>query len=91
MNKHANDMKVQATVIDADTIRYGGSEFKRERTCKLWSELSHTGDHSMTYTCLECKGIAAVIPHAGSMTPLMLKAHIPRYCSNCGARVERDA
>ena len=33
MNKHANDITVQATVVDADTIRYGGSTFKREHAC----------------------------------------------------------
>ncbi len=82
---------VTATVIDEDTMRYGGDFFRRESTCKLWSALSHSGDHSMTYTCLECKCIAGVVPHAGEMPYSILRDAMPRYCSHCGARVERDA
>ena len=33
--KKLNYQTVTATVIDEDTIRYGGSAFKRERTCKF--------------------------------------------------------
>lgn len=46
--KKPNYPTVQATVIDADTIRYGGSAFKRERTCQLIED-----DEGRT-ACSEC-------------------------------------
>ena len=33
--KKPNYPTVTATVIDEDTMRYGGSAFKRERTCHI--------------------------------------------------------
>lgn len=33
--KKPNYPKVSAAVIDEDTMRYGGSFFKRERTCNI--------------------------------------------------------
>lgn len=78
-NKHANDITVQATVIDEDTIRYGGSAFVRERTCKM-----HFNQIAGMMQCSEC----------GEYTLLGVwqkdQGHL-NWCANCGARVERDA
>ena len=79
MNKHANDITVQATVVDADTMRYGGSAFKRERTCRF----ENAGElpeivHPTVWFCSEC----------GS--PIYNDIE-PEHCIYCGARVERDA
>lgn len=49
MNKHANDITVRATVVDADTIRYGGSAFRRERAC-----------HKVPMLCARRQGYATV-------------------------------
>lgn len=72
--RNTGDLKhVDCIVIDGDTVRYGGSNFVRERTCTikviytepwLWSECS---------ACSE-----------GSEDSAWLSAN---YCPNCGAKV----
>lgn len=77
-----DDMKIR--FIDKDTIRYGDSFFRRERTCKF----ENAGDlpdivHPTVWFCSEC----------GSPIYNDMK---PEFCIYCGchvsgARVERDA
>lgn len=75
MNKHTNDITVQATVVDADTIRYGGSAFKRERVCHKVPGKMHYGERRP-----KC-----------SLCGYGLGDDRWAFCPKCGARVESDA
>lgn len=86
MNKHANDITVQATVIDEDTIRYGGSAFKRERTCR---PLRRSGDEFKAEEVDTT--LAAICSLCGNFLGESLDVKDGSFCSDCGARVERDA
>lgn len=66
--------KVQVDVIDADTVRFGGSAFKRERTCH-WKGLE---EWKNPVECSEC-GVL-VVAHV---------ALDSNYCPHCGAKVEQ--
>lgn len=67
-------------VIDEDTIRYGGSTFKRERTCRDVSEPPKTSAFwpSPHFKCSDCGADYVLSDYA-------------YWCPACGARVERDA
>lgn len=80
MKKHASDMEVMATVVDADTIRYGGSTFKRERTCQMIECSWDNG--SCTWGC-KCSACGDKFEHTHGSTWA--------YCPNCGSRIERSA
>lgn len=75
MNKHANDIKVQATVIDADTIRYGGSAFMRERVCHVMVGVGG-------WFCSECSVFVNNDCIADAQRWIA-----PSFCPNCGAKV----
>lgn len=85
--KKPNYPTVTATVIDEDTMRYGGSAFKRERTCKPVKEYGE-GTPYPHLICSECgrslhwdETVNEYGEDSGELQP---------YCG-CGARVERDA
>lgn len=64
-------VKVPCLVIDEDTVRYGGSAFKRERTCHIMAPSTE----SMPFGyCSECEA-------------LFDSSQPPRFCSQCGAKV----
>ena len=80
--KKPNYPTVTATVIDEDTLRYGGDFFKRERTCGeqrgfIMSDPDNFGH--MSFTELWCEHCDI------ELDPEWL------FCPHCGARVERDA
>jgi uncharacterized CHY-type Zn-finger protein len=68
---------VSAMVVDADTLRFGGSAFVRERTCQ---QVDVTGRHKPYVThmsaCSLCGETLAVDEY-----------HAPNFCPNCGAKV----
>lgn len=72
--RNTGDMPhVDMIAIDEDTVRYGGSFFRRERTCLAIDEGGHLeGTDCPARTCSACGGEF----EAGAA-----------YCSNCGARV----
>lgn len=65
--------QVTAIVVDADTVRIGGSAFVRERTCRSIDPI----DSSEFFVCSNCNHGAGIVEF------------IPNYCPNCGRRVER--
>lgn len=82
MIKHANDTTVQATVIDADTIRYGGDAFKRERTCgepRRFVPYDADNFGNPSFTELWCEHCDIELDPDWA------------FCPKCGARVESDA
>lgn len=83
VNKHAHGITVQATVVNKDTICYGGSAFIRERTCRyetfqepeggaIWDECSNCG---IQFWCEQQYNIAD---------------HFT-FCPGCRALIERGA
>ena len=79
--KKPNYPTVTATVIDEDTLRIGGSAFKRERTCRM----TDNGDYTMLCSCGE-EIEWHLTEHYGDGTA----EYSYNYCPHCGARVERD-
>lgn len=68
--------RVEALVIDADTVRFGGDEFRRVKRCRDMG-----GEEGMNYEmydfgCSEC-GFAADVTDVS-------------FCSNCGAKVVEE-
>ena len=62
------DVTATVVVIDEDTVRYGGSAFKRERTCRY--ELKVYGYYE-DWVCSECghienNGIGNYCPECGA-------------------------
>lgn len=78
--KKPNYPIVTATVIDEDTMRYGGDFFKRERACKL--EECSWDNGQCTWGC-RCTTCGHKFEHTRGTTW--------KDCPHCGARVERDA
>lgn len=78
-NKHANDITVQATVIDEDAMRYGGSAFKREHTCQLEECSWDNGQRTWGCRCTTC---GCKFERTRGTTW--------RHCPNCGARVVNE-
>lgn len=83
MNKHANDITVNATVIDENTIRYGGSAFRRERTCHYETFQEPEGGHIWD-ECDNC-GI-----QFGWERQYSVADHFT-FCPGCAALIERGA
>lgn len=66
-----NDVYVTALVIDENTMRYGGSFFRRERTCNVeWNS------DVFAFVCSECDHMSMMPPGSN-----------PNYCPCCGAKV----
>ena len=80
---------VDMIVIDSDTTRYGGSFFRRERTCRIlqaYGDESEELDHRME----EIAGtpedtVACICQSCGHEFRYDRMVH-PRFCPNCGAR-----
>lgn len=76
--------RVECIVIDADAVRYGGSDFVRERTCRM-DVCGDPADPSLnrSRTCSACgaHGIYSDYYDADCHITYM------RYCPECGARV----
>jgi rubrerythrin len=64
---------VAMTVIDENTVRYGGSFFRRERRC-TFERIKFTDGTDGPYRCSEC----------GSMFSTNMNF---RHCPHCGARI----
>lgn len=77
-----NYQTVTATVIDEDTIRYGGSFFKRERMTRYETHQEPEGD-AIWDECELC-GV-----QFGWERQYRVTDHF-KFCPGCGARVERD-
>lgn len=67
---------VACTVVDADTVRYGGSAFRRVSTC----ELDDNG------ACSECGASIERVTHSVFEMGDSYACH-PNFCPNCGAKV----
>lgn len=74
-----NDVTVSATVIDEDTLRYGGSNFVREVTTHIKE------DYIGRYYCERC-GAAYLCMTSATFCPDCRS----RYCPDCGARIEYE-
>lgn len=72
---------VTATVIDEDTMRYGGSAFKRERTCHMVPMQEEPDANG--YMERECDVCGWIAKYPFDCEP-------SGWCAGCGARVERD-
>lgn len=73
--RNTGDMPhVAMTVIDEDTVRYGGSFFRRERFC-TFERIKFTDGTDGPWRCSEC----------GSMFSTNMDF---RHCPHCGARIE---
>lgn len=72
--KTGNMPHVAMTVIDEDTLRYGGSFFRRERRCTFEPVKLADGTDG-PYRCSECWSMFST-----SMGFC--------YCPHCGARIE---
>ena len=86
---------VSCIVVDADTVRYGGSEFRRVRTCEQATAampgggecewvLEHSGTLYDKWRCSECGYLHVESRVDGGATDLD-----PNYCPNCGKAVRR--
>lgn len=85
-------LTITATVIDEDTMRYGGSAFKRERTCHIIAKPSDSDyANHWHFLCSNCGCPIEVdeIEQNGDEPPTVIGCE--NYCGTCGARVERDA
>lgn len=81
--------RVECIVIDADTLRYGGSAFVRERTCHVvgeWTPFSHTQE-TRVESCSECGNEFGVSKRDHWPLEVELLVELPNYCPHCGARV----
>ena len=73
--RNTEDMpSVVMTVIDKDTVRYGGSFFRRERDC-TFERIKFTDGTDGPYRCSEC----------GSLFSTNMNFF---HCPHCGARIE---
>lgn len=87
MNKHANDITVQATVVDADTIRYGGSAFKRVSHPSAWG---HVADLNPVdgVECPSCRFLFVVeefeTDEDGMIIDDVMLPYVPNVCPRCG-------
>ena len=71
--------QVSAIVVDADTLRFGGSAFVRERTCRM---VRVEKEERILYGWLECSNCGPVYPPAAIETQDAV-----RHCPFCGAKV----
>lgn len=67
---------VDAIIIDPDTVRIGGSEFKRARTCRDFGGEEGANGEGYDFACGWCGW-------CGDVTE-------PRFCPNCGAKAVRE-
>lgn len=70
--------RVQCIVVDADTVRYGASNFVRERTCHD----KNGNNRDMGFECVECE---QTCPHIYDGTTGTIAS--PYFCPGCGAKV----
>lgn len=72
---------VSAMVVDADTVRIGGSAFVRERTCRM---VRVEKEERILYGWLECSNCGPVYPPAA----IEIQDAV-RHCPFCGAKVTK--
>lgn len=105
-SRRAGDMPhVSALVVDADTMRYGGGEFRRARTCRYVPDVGHSwvDDDDMEHEtdlagddadmhCDRC-GYTMVLDwfdeEEGEHGGWRLTPRF-NYCPNCGAKVVKE-
>lgn len=81
--------QVSAIVVDADTLRFGGSAFVRERTCRAsgeWESISQTQEVRLV-SCSECGHEFGMDKRDTIPFDRTLLVELPNFCPTCGAKV----